>query len=530
MVVYRSKYWSLAIVLGLLGLSLHSLVVAFPMEGILVKLLISPIFPLLAAIAWGWKGALWAGIVGLGAFFPFLAWPGDGWGNVSNLIQFQLWYLWHGFNSSIRSKNRAWWNHPIMAQVTFIVFELATTFIILPYFMEMNPAPWAKEAKSSFPESLYFVFIVKNWINSLMLVVMVHGLLSLPSMRRFVGRPDGGNASIFSLRILFFSVIVGIVLGLIMKTLSTPMMGMPLEWSVLWRFSPIDILFHTLLFAVSIFVGGIISRFVERKLAKEIAYSTEIREQRQESQFKNEELESLLSVLAHDLRSPLVNIHGFAGELKEQLHSLQSRNALGDSYVNLIKSVQFIDQGAERLDEVISGVLKISRLGKGTIQSLPLDMNRLFQLSISNLETLINKTKAHIEVKPLHSCGGDPSFVGQIISNLLDNAIKYTQKDAHPYITVHSRVDDDLIVYSIRDRGVGVPEFLHKRIFEPSYRVYPDWHEAGDGLGLSICKRLVGIMGGRLWIEIPVDKEGGSRFCFSLPKIQEKINLDIEVS
>jgi len=530
MAALRSMYWSLAIVLGLLGLSLHSIVIAFPMEGAIVKLLIAPIFPLIAAIAWGWKGAMWAGIIGLGAFFPFLSWPDDGWGNISNVIQFMLWYLWHGLNSSLRANFRSWWNHPIAAQVTFLPIELVTTFIILPYFISLNPAPWAVNAPTSFPESLYTVFLIKNWLNSLLLVSIVHGALCLPSLRRFVGRPDGGNASKFSVRILLLAILGGVFLGMMMKVLSTPMMGLPLEWNVLWRFSPIDTLFHTLLFAVSVFVGGIMARFVERKLAKEIAYSADLRAQRQESFFKNEELESLLSVLAHDLRSPLVNIHGFAGELKEQLHSLQSRNALNDSYANLLKSVQFIDQGAERLEEVISGVLRISRLGKGKIQMIPLNMNQLFHQGISNLESQIVKTNALIDIKPLQPCLGDPAFVGQVISNLLDNALKYSKKEFPPHITVHSRIDDDSIVYFIRDRGIGVPDFLHKRIFEPSYRVYPDWHETGEGLGLSICKRLIGIMGGRLWIENPVDSEGGSRFCFSLPKEQEKITPDPEVS
>jgi signal transduction histidine kinase len=147
---------------------------------------------------------------------------------------------------------------------------------------------------------------------------------------------------------------------------------------------------------------------------------------------KNEELEQVINVTSHDLRSPLVNIHGFSRELEhlaeeaatlsespeipphlaERLHPILSEQ--------VPEALSFILRGASRMDRLIKGLLRLSRLGRAALEIKPLDMNLLLSEVIGVFSYQVQKSGASIEIGPLPPCLGDEVQVNQVFSNLLD--------------------------------------------------------------------------------------------------------------
>ena len=110
---------------------------------------------------------------------------------------------------------------------------------------------------------------------------------------------------------------------------------------------------------------------------------------------------------------------------------------------------------------------------------------------------------------------GDSERIGQVLSNLVDNAIKYSARGGR--IEVGVEADDRHARFSVRDEGLGIPLGEQKRIFEKFYRLDPDHHRGigGSGLGLYICRELVRSMDGRIWVDS--DPGRGATFVFELP-------------
>jgi light-regulated signal transduction histidine kinase (bacteriophytochrome) len=126
------------------------------------------------------------------------------------------------------------------------------------------------------------------------------------------------------------------------------------------------------------------------------------------------------------------------------------------------------------------------------------------------------KYNAIITIHPLHSALVDASLISQVMANLLSNAIKYSSKNKTPVIEVKSRIENDTIVYSVRDNGVGFDMKYAHKLFNIFERLHTDKEFEGTGIGLAIVKRIIQKHGGSIWAEGDIDK--GATFYFSLPK------------
>ncbi len=242
---------------------------------------------------------------------------------------------------------------------------------------------------------------------------------------------------------------------------------------------------------------------------------------------KNQELESLIYVASHDLRSPLVNVDGFARELKlsmEELLELVASVELSDEKAKTLDrlvhhdipiSLKYIEAGTRRMDQLLGGLLKLSRVGRAELDMQPIDMERLVQEVLVNTQYLINKKQLTVTMGRLPGCLGDRSQVVQVVSNLIENAIKYLGPQRSPMITIGGHTHRDHVVYCIEDNGQGIHPDHQQKIFEVFHRLDPGGRVAGEGLGLSICRRIIDRQGGRIWVESEIGH--GSRFFFSLP-------------
>jgi PAS domain S-box-containing protein len=241
---------------------------------------------------------------------------------------------------------------------------------------------------------------------------------------------------------------------------------------------------------------------------------------------KNKELEQILYVTSHDLRSPLVNIEGFSKELAYSLEELTShlnkhKNAPGipdriDAIVHqdIPESMKFILESAKKMNGLISGILKLSRTGKVELKIEEINMDQMVLDVLLNFEFMLHEKGINTNISSLPVCRGDVNHLGQLFANLIDNAIKYLDPERSGRIQISGYKDNDQSVYCIEDNGIGIAPDYQSRIFEIFHQLDPETYK-GEGLGLTIAHRIVEMHNGKIWIESEPEK--GSRFFISIP-------------
>ncbi|MBI4844811.1 MAG: PAS domain-containing sensor histidine kinase [Nitrospirae bacterium] len=257
----------------------------------------------------------------------------------------------------------------------------------------------------------------------------------------------------------------------------------------------------------------IVSDISERKKAEE------------DKERLNRELEQMIYVTSHDLRSPLVNIEGYSREIKLSLDELQSAlqdgagpETLKNRIARIIEkdipeSMDYITKSIFKMDSLLSALHQISRSGKTEFEAAGVDMNSLVRDVISTLEHQFKEKGATHEISKLPSCICDKKKINQVMTNLIGNALRYLDPKRPGVIKVSGGKKNGQIVYCVADNGIGIAKEDMDKVFDIFYRVSSD--KKGEGLGLSIVKKVVEMHGGKVWLESEPGK--GSAFCFSIP-------------
>ena len=225
----------------------------------------------------------------------------------------------------------------------------------------------------------------------------------------------------------------------------------------------------------------------------------------------NAELESFSYSVSHDLRAPLRAIHGFARIL------LEDHNAKLDPEAQRLLGV--IDQNTRRMGQLIDDLLAFSRLGRQGITAGRVDMKELARTVADEVQRVEaeaeRKGSLEIRIDPLPVARGDRALVRQVISNLLQNAVKFSRGRDNARVEVGSRPDGGLTVYFVKDNGAGFDPRYSDKLFGVFQRLHSAEQFEGTGVGLAIVKRIVQRHGGRVWAEGQVDQ--GATFYFTLP-------------
>jgi PAS domain S-box-containing protein len=231
----------------------------------------------------------------------------------------------------------------------------------------------------------------------------------------------------------------------------------------------------------------------------------------------NSELESFTYSVSHDLRAPLRTISGYT-YLLEKNHG-EKIDEDGKSLMVLIK------KEALKMGQLIDDLLSFSRLGKGEIKKMPVDINALVNsviLDFSEIDTNHKKIEDHskkIIVHDLVSGLGDITLLRQVFINLISNAIKFSRKNDLPVIEIGSYSEENENVYYVKDNGVGFDMQYYDKLFKVFQRLHGQEEFEGTGIGLAIINKIVTKHGGRVWAESKINE--GAVFYFSLPKSAE---------
>lgn len=244
-----------------------------------------------------------------------------------------------------------------------------------------------------------------------------------------------------------------------------------------------------------------------------------------ELEAKNEELEAILYAASHDLKSPLVNLQGFSYELSQSCELIRSivggkekakdmENKL-DTILNkeIPTAVDFIATNTTKMDSLLTGLLDIGRLSTELLNPQPINMNEMISHLISGMSYEINQVCAEVIAEPLPTCRGDLEDISRVFLNLLTNAVKFLDPNRPGKIRITGKAEGQKSIYCVEDNGIGIAAEYHKKIFEIFYRLDPE--KKGDGVGLTIVKRIVEKHSGKVWVESEPGK--GSKFFVCLP-------------
>ena len=220
--------------------------------------------------------------------------------------------------------------------------------------------------------------------------------------------------------------------------------------------------------------------------------------------------DQFLSVAAHELKTPLTSLLGFTQVL---LRLLDKQNTLDPAQGRALRT---IEQQAEKLNLLVCQLLDVSRIeaGRLALERKPTEITHLIAGVVTAARA---RTSAHtlvVEAPPSMQACVDPLRLEQVLTNLVDNAIKYSP--AGGLITIAlSTPAPNMVRLAVRDQGLGIPVEQRAHIFDRFYQAHASSHRSGLGLGLFISRQIVELHGGRLEAAFP--PEGGSVFVVSLP-------------
>lgn len=217
-------------------------------------------------------------------------------------------------------------------------------------------------------------------------------------------------------------------------------------------------------------------------------------------QFANNELEKFVYVASHDLKSPLRGIVNLAAWLRDDLGDNLSEESK--------KHLRLIQDRATKMNNMIEGILQISRVGRIYIEKIPIDVCSV----INDVLEILDKKNFTINIGEMPRVLANKVTFGQIFQNLISNSIKHhTRDDGTIDITVEEK--DDFYVFSVQDDGPGVEEIYRNKLFEMFAVKNPK--SDSTGIGLALCRKVVELAGGRIWLDVA---EKGTKFSFSWPK------------
>ncbi len=245
---------------------------------------------------------------------------------------------------------------------------------------------------------------------------------------------------------------------------------------------------------------------IARDVTEQRAARATIERQTAELARSNADLERFAYVASHDLQEPLRMVSSFVQLLAKRYRG--QLDAKADEYIG------YAVDGANRLQQMIEGILSLSRIGTRGRAFERVELDAVLDTTLAALARATRERGARITRTPLPAVVGDPIQLGQLLQNLVANALKFCDKSA-PEIEFGAQRGEREWLIHVRDNGIGIAPEHRERVFQMLTRLHTREEYPGTGMGLAIAQKIVERHGGRIWVEsIP---GSGSTFRFTIP-------------
>ena len=221
----------------------------------------------------------------------------------------------------------------------------------------------------------------------------------------------------------------------------------------------------------------------------------------------NKELESFSYSVSHDLKAPLRAIDGYANAIMEDYYEKLDNE--GKELLNLIH------KNVKNMDQLIKDLLEFSRIGRTILVISGIDMKSLLNDVFMEIYQFIPDRKIQLKIKDFHPAKSDKRLLQQVFLNLMTNAVKFTSNKENAVIEAGSRIENDEIIYYLKDNGIGFDMKYVDKLFGVFQRLHSFEEYVGTGVGLALVQRIINRLGGKVWAEGKVGL--GATFYFTLP-------------
>lgn len=264
----------------------------------------------------------------------------------------------------------------------------------------------------------------------------------------------------------------------------------------------------------------------------------QVRQRTEDLERSNAEVRRFAYIVSHDLRSPLVNLKGFVGELNYVLGDIgpiieahaadldeKKRDQINRAFrEDVPEALHFIGSSVTRMDLLIEAVLELSRLGRRDLTPETLDLDTIVNEILNTLSHQITERNITVRHDKLPIVYADRLATEQIFANILSNSIKFMDPHRDQEIDINVERDASHFVFHIRDSGRGISESNIEKIFEPFRRV-GNQDVPGEGMGLAYVQTIVRRHGGQIWCRSKLNEE--TTVSFSLPASKTAFDGDI---
>lgn len=230
----------------------------------------------------------------------------------------------------------------------------------------------------------------------------------------------------------------------------------------------------------------------------------------------NKELEQFAYIASHDLRSPLTTVISFINILQKSVAkklSTKEHEMMG-----------FISKGAHNMEQLVNAILEFSKINNGGLELTTFSPSKLLEIIQLELSATLKEKNAKIFIGSMpESVLADRVKIKQLLQNLITNGIKFSKDGEMPIVQVSCITDKDYWQFKVVDNGIGIDKEYNEKIFKLFQRLHSAAEYEGTGIGLSLCKKIVELHEGDIWVESEIGK--GSTFFFTIKKETEDIHI-----
>lgn len=249
-----------------------------------------------------------------------------------------------------------------------------------------------------------------------------------------------------------------------------------------------------------------VNAILQKEIVRRLAVQQKLEQLARSLKHSNQELEQFAYVASHDLQEPLRAVTSYTQMLSRKYQNNLDEKA--DKYIN------YIVDGATRMQQLINDLLTYSRVGRQKLELTTTDCNAVLEQIFRNLQVTIMESNGVITYDSLPTVMADTAQLTQLFQNLIANALKYHGEDP-PKVHISATRQEAEWVFSVQDNGIGIDPQYAERIFIIFQRLHTRRSYPGTGIGLAICKKIVELHKGRIWVES--QPGAGTTFLFTIP-------------